>query len=242
VKLTKPRQTLRRRDADGGQSPEVEGRDRVAASLVTAGPATAAALAERLGISATAVRRHLDSLASEGLVTSQERPPYGPSPARGRGRPARTFLISDSGRSRFRSDYDTLAAEALSFLETTVGADAVTQFAQTRAAELEASLRDTLGTNWEQQPLSAKLEGLSQALSQLGFAASAEPAPTGTQVCQHHCPVAHVAEQFPQLCEAETEAFARVLGHHVQRIATIAHGDGVCTTVVPLSLSERTPA
>jgi hypothetical protein len=52
-------------------------------------------------------------------------------------------------------------------------------------------------------------------------------------VCQHHCPVAHVAEEFPQLCEAETEVFARLLGRHVQRLATIARGDGVCTTNVP---------
>jgi predicted ArsR family transcriptional regulator len=54
----------------------------------------------------------------------------------------------------------------------------------------------------------------------------------GEQVCQHHCPVAHVAAEFPQLCEAETEAFGRLLGTPVQRLATIAHGDGVCTTHV----------
>jgi predicted ArsR family transcriptional regulator len=47
--------------------------------------------------------------------------------------------------------------------------------------------------------------------------------------------VAHVAEQFPQLCEAETEAFAELLGTHVQRLATIAHGDGVCTTFIPMT-------
>ena len=42
-----------------------------------------------------------------------------------------------------------------------------------------------------------------------------------------------MAEQFPELCEAETEVFAALLGTHVQRLATIAHGDGVCTTYVP---------
>ena len=42
-----------------------------------------------------------------------------------------------------------------------------------------------------------------------------------------------VAHEFPQLCEAETEAIAAVLGTHVQRLATIAHGDGVCTTCIP---------
>jgi len=38
--------------------------------------------------------------------------------------------------------------------------------------------------------------------------------------------------EFPQLCEAETEAFGRLLGTPVRRLATIAHGDGVCTTHV----------
>ena len=42
-----------------------------------------------------------------------------------------------------------------------------------------------------------------------------------------------VAHEFPQLCEAETEAIGAVLGTHVQRLATIAHGDGVCTTCIP---------
>ena len=41
-----------------------------------------------------------------------------------------------------------------------------------------------------------------------------------------------MAAEFPQLCEAETEAFARLLGTPVQRLATIARGDGICTTHV----------
>ena len=226
--------------------PAVEGGDRVAASLVTAGPATNAALAKRLGISTTAVRRHLDALVAEGLVESTERPPYGPSPARGRGRPARVFAITAAGRSQFPSDYDELASQALAFLADSVGQDAVVAFADARAARLEQSLRDRLGDDWSDAPITSKAPALAEALSDLGFAASTEPAPGGSQICQHHCPVSHVAEQFPQLCEAETDAFARLLGHHVQRLATIAHGDGVCTTVIPLGPShhdsERTSA
>ena len=37
-----------------------------------------------------------------------------------------------------------------------------------------------------------------------GYAASASTIASGGQLCQHHCPVAHVAAEFPQLCEAET--------------------------------------
>jgi predicted ArsR family transcriptional regulator len=76
-------------------------------------------------------------------------------------------------------------------------------------------------------------------LTEEGYAASTAPAGQGTQICQHHCPVAHVAAEFPELCEAETRAFEQVLGTYVQRLATIAHGDGVCTTHVPTQLPVR---
>jgi predicted ArsR family transcriptional regulator len=61
----------------------------------------------------------------------------------------------------------------------------------------------------------------------------------GEQLCQQHCPVSHVAHEFPQLCEAETAAIGELLGTHVQRLATIAHGDGVCTTCIP---NPQTPS
>ena len=71
----------------------------------------------------------------------------------------------------------------------------------------------------------------------VGFAASARPvqagALAGVQLCQGHCPVQHAAEQFPTFCEAETDAFSRLLGVHVQRLATLAGGHHVCTTFIP---------
>lgn len=86
-----------------------------------------------------------------------------------------------------------------------------------------------------------RTRALARALSADGYAATARsaPGPAGEQLCQHHCPVAHTAEQFPQLCEAEAEVFSRLLGTHVQRLATIAHGDGVCTTFIPRACSEH---
>jgi predicted ArsR family transcriptional regulator len=48
--------------------------------------------------------------------------------------------------------------------------------------------------------------------------------------------VQHVAAEFPQFCDAETDAFSRLLGVHVQRLATLAHGEHVCTTFIPLSV------
>jgi predicted ArsR family transcriptional regulator len=71
-----------------------------------------------------------------------------------------------------------------------------------------------------------------------GYAASSHEMGAGVELCQHHCPIAHVASEFPEICEAETELFSKLLGTHVQRLATVAHGDGVCTTFVPLTLTS----
>ncbi|MEU4194043.1 helix-turn-helix domain-containing protein [Kribbella sp. NPDC026611] len=198
----------------------------MARSILTNGPSSAATLAERLELTPAAVRRHLDHLLDEGLVESREERVYGP---RGRGRPAKVFVLTDTGRHAFHQAYDDLATTAMRFIAAAGGDQAVTEFARQRVAEVELRYRELLA----QAPEGKKAETLAQALTADGYAASTAEAGHGAQLCQHHCPVAHVAEQFPQLCEAETEVFSRLLGKHVQRLATIAHGDGVCTTHIP---------
>ena len=209
----------------------VSSRDRVARSILDHGPSSAADLAERLGLTQAAVRRHLDAMLATGLVTAREQKVYG---HRGRGRPAKVFLLTDSGRDAFYQAYDQLAAEALRFLAEAVGGgdagkEALAAFARARLARDADRYRAALGDCGEATPT----EALAEALSTDGYAATVRRAPLGEQLCQHHCPVAHIAEQFPQFCEAETEVFSQLLGTHVQRLATIAHGDGVCTTFVP---------
>lgn len=205
---------------------EAPTRERVARSILELGPSTAAVLGERLDLTPAAVRRHLDHLIEEGAVEAREPRVYG---TRGRGRPAKVFALTEVGRDRFDQQYDDLAVQALRFLAETGGDDAVMEFARRRVAGLETRYREIL----EESPATEPSAALAAALTQGGYAASVRANPVGTQLCQQHCPVAHVAHEFPQLCEAETEVFGRLLGHHVQRLATIAHGDGVCTTFIP---------
>jgi len=212
--------------ADAYAGDDAPTRERVASSILEHGPSTAAALAERLELTPAAVRRHLDHLVSEGAVEAREPRVYG---ARGRGRPAKVFVLTDSGRDTFIQSYDDLAASALRFVRETGGEAAVAEFARRRTSELEERYRPSV----EAAAPADRARVLAEALTADGYAASVRSAPIGDQLCQHHCPVAHVAAEFPQLCEAETEVFARLLGRHVQRLATIAHGDGVCTTNVP---------
>jgi predicted ArsR family transcriptional regulator len=229
-------------------------RGQVARLILELGPCTAATLGGRLGLTPAAIRRHLDNLIADGMIETRTARTYG---NRGRGRPAKVFVVTDAGRSAFEHAYDDLATSALRFLERTYGPQAVAEFARQQVAETE---RRYLPVVAQASDLSARVNALANALSGDGYAAAAGPAPAigpgntigpgnkgtgnnasaagaelkdnGAQICQHHCPVAHVAAEFPQLCEAETEAFGRLLGTPVRRLATIAHGDGICTTHV----------
>ena len=203
-------------------------RDQVARTILESGPATAVELAKRLKITPAGIRRHLDSLIDEGVLSSRE--PYQGATLKGRGRPSKVFVMTDFGREKFEHSYDDLAVAALKFMGTKNGAHLVKEFAQVRAAEIE---RKGLEIKNSDKSINEKSKALAKLLTKEGFAASSRKKGLGEEVCQHHCPIAHVASEFPELCEAETAAFSAILGTHVQRLATIAHGDGVCTTFIP---------
>jgi len=194
-------------------------RDQIARTILENGPATAVVLAKKLSITPAGIRRHLDSLISEGVLTARD--PYQAN-ERGRGRPSKVFVMTDAGREKFMSSKN--------------GEHLVNEFAMSRAEELTrkgASIKSSNKSTLEKTKLLAKL------LTKEGYSATTDKLGNGDEICQHHCPIAHVASEFPQLCEAETKAFSEILGTHVQRLATIAHGDGVCTTFIPTSVSQK---
>ena len=209
-------------------APDVRTRDRVAQLLFERGAATAAELGADLGLSPAAIRKHLDAMLADQLVEVRESRNSAP---RGRGRPAKAFVLTAAARESFPHFYDGLATAALRWIADQCGPEAVTAFATTQVASLEERCRTALLEAGD-DPI-ARAEALAEALTAEGYAASATTIATGGQLCQHHCPVAHVAAEFPQLCDAETAVIQRLVGTHVQRLATIAHGDGVCTTHIP---------
>ena len=203
---------------------DIRTRDAIARSILENGPSTASTLSERLALTPAGIRRHLDLLVADGILEARD-PRVGSS--RGRGRPSKVFLMTDEGRSKFEHSYDDLAVAALKFMAAHSGDHLVNAFAESRAEDIERKATAYLAKR------AKKVDALATFLTEQGYAASVEKRGTGEEICQHHCPIAHVAAQYPQLCEAETQAFSRLLGTHVQRLATIAHGDGVCTTYIP---------
>jgi predicted ArsR family transcriptional regulator len=206
--------------------------------LMESGPITAGEIGDRLGISAAGVRRHLDALLEAGDAQSSAAAAWQHN---GRGRPAKRYRLTAEGRAKLEHAYDDLAVAAMRQLREIGGDDAVRTFARRRI--------DTILSGVSEGPsdVEAKADRVATALTKAGYATTVTPMTSvagpihGIQLCQHHCPVSHVAEEFPELCETEREAFAEILGTHVQRLATIVNGDCACTTHVPLTESTEKP-
>jgi predicted ArsR family transcriptional regulator len=201
--------------------------------LLEAGPITAGDIGDRLGISAAGVRRHLDALLDAGEAQASEAAAWQHS---GRGRPARRYRLTADGRAKLGHAYDDLAVAAMRQLREIGGDDAIRAFARRRI--------DTIlsGVTEGSDDVESIVDRVADALTEAGYAATTTEVSGpihGVELCQHHCPVSHVAEEFPELCEMEREAFAEVLGTHVQRLATIVNGDFACTTHVPLNQDQQ---
>ena len=208
---------------------------RAIVQLLVEGPITANQIGDRLGISAAGVRRHLDALIDAGGAESNAAAAWQHN---GRGRPAKRYRITAAGRAKLDHTYDDLAVAAMRQLREIGGDDAIRTFARRRIDTILAGVDDAGDGDVE-----AAADRVATALTGAGYATTTAPAPGpigGLQICQHHCPVSHVAEEFPELCDAEREAFADILGTHVQRLATIVNGDCACTTHVPVTLEQPT--
>ncbi|MBW3085425.1 hypothetical protein KEM60_01625 [Austwickia sp. TVS 96-490-7B] len=232
-------------------------RDLVLRAVVERGPITAATLAEEFGLTPTAVRRHLDALEIDGQIRLA---PAGVDATgsrqlgrkKSRGRPARAY-VAGTVRTGLATEYGQVATAALRYLAEQAGPHAVTAFARQRISQLESRYGHVVAAAGPD--VLARARALAHALDADGFAATARPvgpmipvlpvgkttadgmhshlSSIGLQICQGHCPVQEIAEEFPEFCEAETQAFARLLGVHVQRLSTLASGAHACTTYIP---------
>ena len=156
---------------------------------------------------------------------------------RGGGRRARHYVLTPKARTSFAEGYSDLANRALRYLSQVAGDKAIDSFAAARGRDLErryAAVVESAGKD-----PSERARALADALTLDGYAASVRDVGDGSfavQLCQGNCPVRDVAGEFHELCEAETQAISRLVGVPVQRLATLAGGEHVCTTHIPIAM------
>lgn len=201
-----------------------ESRAEVVRRCKDVGDATVSELADHLGISEAATRKHVDRLAEDGLLTSR-------TVKQGRGRPVARWSLTDAALELFPRRTDELATELLDFLadrgRTELGA--FLRWRQERQVAAYARRIDG-------EDVAERIAQLADALSADGYRAEAVPDGDGFVLRQTHCAIEDVAREQPLLCAHEAAAFGRLLGEGVRvtRRETLAKGDGACVCHVQL--------
>lgn len=186
---------------------------------------SATELADVLGISAVATRRHLTVLETDGFVSAR-------TVKQTRGRPAARYRVTELADRLLPHRYDAFANELVEFLVGRYGTTVLRDFLQWRMTREASDLSDAVTAD----ELPDRLQQLAAALSHAGFDATVDRHDDRFTLIQHHCAIEDVARQHPEVCAYEAASFSRVLGQDVtlSRRETLASGGAACVcTVAP---------
>jgi predicted ArsR family transcriptional regulator len=198
------------------------GRQAVLALLKREGPVSADILAVRLGLTAMAVRQHLQSLSLAGLAVyeTEQRP---------RGRPVQLWRATARADPSFADSHSALAGDLIVQMRKAFGEEGLDKLLRLRTAEQEKIYRaETDGKSG----LKSRLDALAKIREREGYMAEVrrDPETGGFLFVENHCPICAAASLCAGLCREELALFTRVLGKDVkvERISHILAGAGRC--------------
>lgn len=180
-------------------------------------PLTAGELASRLAMTANGVRRHLKELEERGLVRFARE-------SRGVGGPVYAFSLTDAGEQLFPRDYVDTLADALEMIRALEGPAGVTRIFRRRWETILGSARAEL----DALPLPQRARRLASLLSASGYMAESSSQATTTTITEHNCAIREIAARFPEVCDAEADFIADVLGAPIERQQHMMHGCAAC--------------
>src|SRR5919198_1349962 len=206
----------------GVQAPgERKTRRAITKLLKTEGPIDSAQLAERLGLTAMAVRQHLYALQREGLVTAEERPvPIG--------RPAKFWRLTREADRLFPEAYAELSVALVDAMRDTFGDDGLNRVLVSRCARQRSEYAKRIRPA---DPLEKRLKELARVRTEEGYMAEVRREGVGSYLLvENHCPICAAANACQGFCSTELELFRSVLGPGVavERVEHIIKGDQRC--------------
>lgn len=189
--------------------------------LKTSGCATIAELAQMLGVTDEAARRHVLNLESQGWIAGQT----DRSQAGRAGRPVTIYRLTDAaGDHLFPKRYDALAIALLNAVASVHGEDALKT---TLAAIVDAQV-----AAWKDRLAGKSLEERIELLRGFYLAedpfSSVEEADGNLVLVERNCPFHNVALSEPRLCSTTVATLSRLLGCQVVRKQRLQNGDGQC--------------
>ena len=217
---------------EGRQTGERKTRRAIVKLLKTEGPLGSAQLAERLGLTAMAVRLHLYALQEEGLVAAEDRPvPVG--------RPAKLWQLTREADRHFPEAYAELSVALIDAMRDTFGAEGIERVLTSRCERQRADYAKRIRPG---DALEKKLEELARVRTEEGYMAEVRAEEGGGfLLVENHCPICAAANACQGFCSTELDLFRTVLGPRVEveRVEHIVSGDQRCAYRVTPSPASR---
>ena len=189
--------------------------------LKTEGPIDSGQLAERLGLTAMAVRQHLYALQKEGLVTAEERPvPIG--------RPAKFWQLTREADHLFPDAYAELSVALIDSVKDAFGDEGLDRVLVSRCARQRVDYEKRIKSK---DSLEKKLKELAKVRTEEGYMAEVRREEDGSYLLvENHCPICAAANACQGFCTTELDLFRSVLGSEVdiERVEHIISGDHRC--------------
>ncbi|MFQ6080349.1 MAG: helix-turn-helix transcriptional regulator [Candidatus Bathyarchaeia archaeon] len=180
-------------------------------------------LARKLGINESAVRRHLDALEREGLVSSKfER--------RERGRPKKMFSLTADGRAMFPRKSRALFSLLIQAITRRYGEEEVSSLMSVVAK----NFAEKLITKEVRGDLENRLKQLVQLLDDYGFFTSLSKRGDKYVIEYRNCVFEDIIPQFGKyICKIDEEVTRKVAGEvDIEWKERIAEGDKRCLQII----------
>ncbi|PSB10612.1 transcriptional regulator [filamentous cyanobacterium CCP1] len=185
-------------------------------------------LADRLGVSAMAIRQHLYGLQEQQLVTYEEE-------ARSMGRPAKLWRLTPAANQFFPHGYAELTLGLIQSAIEVFGEAGLERLLEVRTRQ---QIADYQGQVSMQDSLQSKLDQLAMLRTEEGYMAEVQPVAEGSfLLIENHCPICAAATACTGLCSREQEVFQAVLGQDVSIDRTEHLVSGARRCVYQISLT-----
>lgn len=188
--------------------------------LKTKGPLSAKELTDELGITVMAVRRHIQSLERDDLITSK-------TVRQTMGRPTAVYSLTKQSDSFFPRKYHSLTLELLNELEEHFGKNAVDQLFEGRKNKLQKKYDPSM----EGKDFSERVSILAAIQNENGYMVELDKLSDEEFVIkENNCPIEQVATKYQHACQCELQLFESLLGDaEISRTDCLSKGGQRCT-------------
>jgi DeoR family transcriptional regulator, suf operon transcriptional repressor len=180
-------------------------------------------LSAKLNITEMAVRRHLQVLETDGLLSSFMKKNM-------TGRPSKVFHLSELGEEFFPKQYKQIGMDLLQEINR-LDASIINQAIVSRQERMVNRYRG----RFKDKSFKGQINELAKIQSEMGFMAEVNETDSEevAQIRQSNCPYLEIARDFPEICRNEHKFYEELLQtKNIEKVSSLSRGDNCCHYVI----------